>query len=142
MEPAEDKSLFEISLTSEGASNILRVYKFASIIFFVVLFISFFNNIHAWLRYLKYSDIKTKGNALLIFEIKIYPYFSTIFNILVIIQNSVYYYFYRSWKKSIELREPESFNRSLRWLLLSVKLATAGVIIELAVSLFYIYYDM
>lgn len=142
MDSAEDKSLFDISLSAEGASYVLRTYKLIWIVFIAILLISIFTTTRAWLDYFRFSKIETRGNALVVFQFKVYPYFASFLNLLLLIQNCLYLNFYLNCKRSIEIRQPELFNRSFRWLLMSTKIAAIGVVIDLAASIFYLYYSL
>jgi hypothetical protein len=142
MDPAEDKSMFEISLSPEGAGYILRTYRVARIFLVLIIFTSLISLIHGWLEYIKYSNIGTKGNLTLIFQIKVYPFYSTFLTLFVLVQSTIYFYSFRICKRSIESRQSDLFNRSFKWMYISLLLAVVGVGFEFIGSIAYFYLSL
>jgi len=115
MDNLPENNFFELSLSQQGASWLLRLHKVVRwlIIFFILLslvvLLEFAIKYRTYLRY--------KGDSwLFIIQTRIYPVVEIIVLIIAVIQNYYFLHFTRACKKSIEMQQADLFNESFKWL--------------------------
>jgi hypothetical protein len=116
MDTIPENNLFEITLSQEGASWLLRIYKITRWVFILGICLSVLHLTSVVLRYLFYIRYQADNNLLSIFHTKVFPFFEAVGVIVSFIQ--IYYYvtFSRTCKKGIEGQQADTFNDSFKWL--------------------------
>lgn len=116
MDSIPENNLFEITLSQEGASWLLRIYKITRWVFILGICLSVLYLTSIVLRYSLYMRYDTDNNWSSIFLTKVFPFFEAMGVIVSFIQ--IYYYvtFSRTCKKGIEGQQADTFNDSFKWL--------------------------
>jgi hypothetical protein len=135
MDTIPENNFFEITLSQQGASWLLRIYKITRWFFILGICLSFLYLTSIALRYVFYIRYKSDNNWLSIFHTKVFPCFEAMGVIASFIQ--IYYYvtFTRTFKNGIEQQQSETFNDSFKWLYKNTVIAFVLVIFYIIMAL-------
>jgi len=130
--------VFEISLSQEGASYLLRTFR---LVRWVFLFASIASAAYLYLEIARYTAFKEFGsghgwNNLLVFRVM--PWVAVAITLLNITQFATYMIFTRFCYRAIEWRQPDLFNESFKWLLRNTRMALVVMLLNLFSVAFYI----
>jgi hypothetical protein len=142
MDNIPENNLFEISLSQQGASWLLRLYKVTRWLFVlgIVLSVLFFINIG--LRFRINMRYTTPDNWLSVLQLNLYGLFDTVVVIITFIQIYYYFKFTRTCKMGIEELQPDLFNDSFKWLFKNTVMASVMFVLQLILACFAIFGDL
>lgn len=106
-------NLFEITLQPEGARYLVKVYRLTVWILIGAVLVSL--STMGFLLVQQMAYLKSGAAPRGVF-MSVYLLCSAAITVLSIVQISFYFYFTRQCKISIETRQTELFNQSLKWL--------------------------
>lgn len=139
MDNIPENNLFEISLSQEGASWLLRLYKVTRWLFVLGIILSLLFVLSLILRYRIYMRYNIPHNWITNVEMKILPIFEGVLMVVTIIQIYYFFTFSRTAKKAIEQQQSDLFNESFKWLLRNTLLASVMFVMHLISVAFSIY---
>lgn len=129
--PNAENNLFDVSLSSEGAGYINRVYRITRWTFIIGILFSVIQLVNIGTRFrMVNSATGLQGGDWLSIVTYIYPVVEIVSVILTLLQLYFFFNFTRIGNKSIELQQSELFNESFKWLLRNTMVAITMVILE------------
>lgn len=129
--PNRENNLFEISLSSEGAGYLNRVYRITRWTFMLGILFSVIQLVNIGTRFrMVTSSTNLQGGDWLSIVTKIYPAIEIVSVILTLLQLYFFFNFTRIGNKSIELQQSDLFNDSFKWLLRNTRVAITMLVLE------------
>jgi hypothetical protein len=142
MNTPTQESMFEITLSQQGAKDLLRVYRLARWIIIVISVVTIlYVSLHS-LRGINYYRYKGKLDWFYFIEIRIMPFITVLFTLTSFVMNYQYFRFAAICKRGIETGDSEMFNSSIKLLIRNNKIALTICIIEIVLGLFYLYHEI
>jgi hypothetical protein len=129
MDNIPENNLFELTLSPQGATWLLRLHKIIRWLFMLVIALSVLLLVNVAIKYRIYMTYK--GDTwVFIFQTKIYPIVEILVLIIAFVQNYYFLSFTRISKKSIEAQQGDLFNESFKWLYKVAVIASILTIIQ------------
>jgi CDP-diglyceride synthetase len=138
--PAQE-SMFTITLSQQGATDMLRVYRISRWIFAIVSIFCVLFMITAIMRYANFRKYEVNGSMLSFLELRVFPLYWFFCSVLAIFQVYYFFRFTASCKKAIELGQTEVFNDSMKWLIRNVSIGSLLCVLDLISAIYYLYIE-
>lgn len=139
MNTPTEESMFEITLSQEGAGYLLRIFKIARWLLGIASFASIVYTSLSLLRFIALKKYDTGGTLLSFIQFKLEPCVLAIAGILTFLQVFYYFRFATLCKKSIVAKQTEVFNSSFKWLFRYAALTLFLFTLNVITGVFYIY---
>ena len=135
------ENFFNITLSQQGASTLLKLQKIVRWLFILVIVASVMLLINIGMKHRLYMRY-TINNWFTLFQLKIYPVVEVVILAIGFVQNYYFLRFVNAGKKSIELQQPDQFNESFTWLLKAGVVAGILVILQMIIVCITLYGDL
>ena len=117
MEKDETNSLFDIGLNQEGIAAIKKFAKAAKWVMLLIILISLISLTETFTAYFITDEKYYIGNRLLMFQRRIYPYYTFVYCFLAYVQAYNYVKTGKRLSSAIDNNDEMTFNRSFVYLL-------------------------
>lgn len=133
------ENMFEITLSQEGISYLLRICRIVQWTFLLALLLYTSQLVMGSITFIQRKEFDTKGVVERIVQFRIGPLVLIITSAMAIVEISFFFRFFQLCKKAIETKQAELFNHSFKWLFWHTILALILFIINLPFSAYYCY---
>ena len=131
-----EENIFDITLSQQGATHLLKAYRLNLWVFIMLCVLAVASLTIYLLRYLNYQTYDITPGTPMFFEVRVMPFIWMLVTILNILMNCFYFRFVAICKRSIETRQSDLFNSSMKWLVTNTKVGIFLCVIDLSLGFY------